>query len=183
MDTNHRFLSSKLCLVVSVASLALVGCSSSNDGDLLSPAQSGLQGTWEYLVTNAYDARFSGCTGDAIVLEGATLVEGLSLAPICMTAVSFDVTQAGEEFQVPSYVVTCSDGATATVSGFGEISNPDLGGQWESVSSQGVEAVQAFTGVIVGNTIQLAEHRRTFGGAFGGACDFSPPLTALVTIQ
>jgi hypothetical protein len=163
--------------------LLLAGCAGSNDGDVLNPAKSDLDGTWEYLVTNAYEATFTDCSGDAVVLDGATLHEGKSLAPICLTAVTFDVTQAGEQFEVPPHPVTCSDGASASVSGSGLIEDPDLGGQWESMSDQGVAAVQLFTGVIVGNTIQLTETRRTFSGGFEGGCDLSPPVTALITVR
>ena len=169
------------CLVL--ICLFLAGCAGSNDGDVLDPAKDGLQGTWDYLVTNAFEATFTGCTGDATVLEGATLYEGLSLAPICLTAVTFDVNQTGDEFLLPPHQVTCSDGASAVMTGFGLIDDPDIGGQWESVSDQGVAAVQLFTGVIVGNTIELTEFSRTFSGAFQGECGFAPPLTALVTVQ
>lgn len=150
---------------------------------MLDPEKGGLEGTWDYLVTNAFEATFTGCTGDATVLEGATLYEGLSLAPICLTAVTFDVNQTGDEFLLPPHQVTCSDGASAVMTGFGLIDDPDIGGQWESVSDQGVAAVQLFTGVIVGNTIELTESSRSFTGVFQGDCDFSPPLTALVTVQ
>ena len=143
----------------------------------------GLQGTWDYLVTNAFDATFTGCTADAAVLEGATFYEGLSLAPICTTAVTFDVSQTGDEFLLPPHQVICSDGASAVMTGFGLVNDSDIGGQWESVSDQGVAAVQLFTGVIVGNTIELTESSRSFSGDFQGGCDFSPPLTALVTVQ
>jgi hypothetical protein len=166
-----------------MACLLLAGCAGSNDGDVLDPAKSELDGTWEYLVTNAYDATFTGCSGDAEVLEGRTLHEGKSVAPICLAAVSFEVSQTGEQFEVPPHPVTCSDGVGAAVSGSGSIVDPDLGGQWESMSDQGVGAVQLFTGVIVGNTIQLTETRRTFSGGFEGECDLSPPVTALVTVR
>jgi len=172
---------SLLCL--GSACLLLSGCAGSNDGAVLDPLKSDLEGTWEYLVTNAFEATFTNCNGDAAVLEGATLYEGLSLAPICLTAVTFDVNQTGDAFDVPSHQVTCSDGATASMTGFGQIQDPDLGGQWESMSTQGVGAVQLFAGVIVGNTIELTESRRTFSGGFEGSCDLSPPLTAVVTGQ
>ena len=169
--------------IATIVCLLLAGCAASHEGNVLNPSTGDLQGTWEYLVTNAYDATFSGCTGDAVVLEGATLYEGLSLAPICLTAVTFDANQEGDAFDVPPHEVVCSDGASATVTGFGQIQNPGLGGQWESTSDLGVSAVQLFTGVIAGNTIQLTELRRTFSGGFEGGCDFSPPLTALITVN
>jgi hypothetical protein len=173
----------RLSVALWVACLLLAGCAGSNDGDALDPIKGGLEGTWDYLVTNAFEATFTGCTGDATVLEGATLYEGLSLAPICMTAVTFDVNQTGDEFLLPPHQVTCSDGASAVMTGFGLIDDSEIGGQWESTSDQGVAAVQLFTGVIVGNTIELAESSRSFSGVFQGGCDFSPPLTALVTVQ
>jgi hypothetical protein len=161
----------------------LVGCASSHTGEVLDPEKSGLQGTWEYLVTNGYQATFSGCSGDAEVLEGLTLVEGLSSAPICMAAVTFEVQQDGDAFQAPPYDVVCSDDDIASVTGFGQIDDLDVVGQWDSVSARGVTASQAFSGYIVGNTIALTENRWTFSGAFRGACDFAPPLTAVVTVQ
>ena len=166
-----------------VACMLCGGCAGTNDGDRLDPSKSGLQGTWEYLVLNTYDARFTGCTGDAGVLEGVTLYEGMALAPICQTAVQFPVNQVGSAFDAPPHQVTCSLGAQASVSGFGQIVEPDLGGQWESVSDQGVTTTQEFTGVIVGSTIELSETRRTFVGDFQGSCDFSPPLDVVVTVQ
>jgi hypothetical protein len=168
---------------LALALLLAPGCASSNNGDVLDPQASGLDGTWEYLVVNAFDARFTGCTGDAAVLEGVTFFEGLSMAPICQTAVSFSVLQQGDVFQAPPHQATCSDGAVASVSGSGLISEPDLGGQWESASSSGVNSVHAFSGLIVGNTIQLQESRREFSGAFTGSCDFEPELSAIITVH
>ena len=176
-------MNKKIGLIVVIAALGVVGCSGQNNGDLLSPAMSGLDGTWEYLITNAHDARFSGCSGDAAVLEGATLFEGLSLAPICMTPVTFDVNQAGQTFDAETNQVTCSDGATAQIAGFGQIDDPVIGGQWESLSDGGVESIQSFTGVIAGNTIQISELRRDFTGNFEGGCDLSPPVEAIITVQ
>jgi len=166
-----------------VACVLCGGCAGTNEGDTLDPSKSGLQGTWEYLVLNTYDATFTGCSGDATLLEGVTLYEGLALAPICQTAVQFPVNQAGSAFDAPPHQVTCSDGAQASVSGFGQIADPDLGGQWESVSDQGVTTIQVFSGVIAGSTIELSETRRTFAGNFQGSCDFSPPLDVIVTVQ
>ena len=173
----------RLLLIAALACAFLVRCSASHEGDVLDPANGDLQGTWEYLVTNAYDATFTGCTGDAAVLEGATLYEGLSLAPICLAPVTMAVQQAGDAFDVPPHAVVCSDGASASVTGFGQIADPALGGQWESTSEEGVLAVQTFAGVISGNTIQLTEMRRNFSGSFEGQCDFSPPLSALITVR
>jgi len=163
--------------------LLFTACASSNDGDVIDPAKSGLNGTWHYVVTNAFDATFSGCSGDATVLEGQTFHDGLALAPICRTAVTFDVHQVGEAFQVPAYQVTCSDGASGSLSGFGQIVDPELGGQWDSASDTGVTATQTFSGTIVGDTIEVRESHRTFSGTFQGACDFSPELTAVVTVD
>jgi hypothetical protein len=163
--------------------LLFTACAGSNDGDVIDPAKSGLNGTWTYLVTNAFDATFSGCTGDAAVLEGETFHDGLALAPICRTSITFDVSQVGEVFQVPAYQVTCTDGASGSMSGFGQIVGPQVGGQWDSASDTGVTATQIFTGTIVGDTIQVRESRRTFSGTFQGACDFSPELMAEVTVD
>lgn len=183
MNLDHPLLIARASVALWATCLLLAGCAGSNDGDVLDPMKGGLEGTWEYLVTNAFDATFTGCTADAAVLEGATFYEGLSLAPICTTAVTFDVNQSGDEFLLPPHQVTCSDGASAVMTGFGLVNDSDIGGQWESVSDRGVAAVQLFTGVIVGNTIELTESSRSFSGAFQGGCDFSPPLTALVTVQ
>ena len=169
--------------VVLFSLIALAGCAGSNEPGALDPTSNGLQGTWEYLVTNAYEAEFTGCSGDATVLEGATFFEGLGLAPICLAGVTVAANQDGEAFEVLSHSVTCSDDAVATVRAFGVVSDTGVGGQWESDSSLGVSAVQIFTGHIVGDTIQLAETRRIFEGDFQGACDLSPPLTAVVTVR
>ncbi len=163
--------------------LAFAGCAGMNDGDALDPTTNGLQGTWEYLVTNAYESEFTGCTGDATVLEGATFFEALSLAPICLAGVTLDANQDGDSFEVLSHQVTCSDGAAASVSALGAVTESGIGGQWESASDRGVSAVQIFTGEITGNTIELTETRRIFSGDFQGACDLAPPLTAIVTVR
>jgi hypothetical protein len=161
----------------------MAGCAGSNDGDVLNPANNDLNGTWDYLITNAFEARFVGCTGDATVLEGTKFIDGLSLAPICMNAVRFDVTQSGEAFDVPPHQGVCSLGSPASVTGSGFVQHRDLGGEWRSVSDDGVTAVQVFSGVIAGNTIELSESARTFSGDFNGGCSLSPPLTTLVTVQ
>jgi hypothetical protein len=170
-------------LVVWIAFVCLIGCAASNDGDVLDPSKDGLEGTWDYLVTNAYEARFTDCTGDATVLEGATLYEGLSLAPICLAAVSFAADQNGDGFDVPPHAVSCSDGSSGTASGSGRISGFDVEGQWDSLSGLGVEAVQLFSGSISGNTIEITETHRSFDGTFRGECRFSPALTALITVH
>jgi hypothetical protein len=107
----------------------------------------------------------------------------MSLAPICSTAVVFNVTQTGDEFAVTPHETVCSDGASASVTGVGLIDEPALGGQWESMSDQGNAAVQLFTGVIRGSTIQLSESRRTFSGGFEGGCDLSPPVEVIITVR
>lgn len=170
------------CLLVCCSILALAGCAGLND-EGLDPTTNGLQGTWEYLVTNAYEARFTGCTGDATVIEGATFFEAFSLAPVCLAGVVLAANQDGDSFQVMPHQVTCSDGAEASVSASGSVDGSGIGGQWESVSNGGVTAVQVFTGTIVGNTIELTETHRVFEGSFQGACDLSPALTALVTVE
>ena len=176
-----RRVVSSLVVLCSIACGA--GCTDSNRGEVLDPSNDGLAGTWEYLAMNAYEARFKNCTGDAAVLEGSTLYEGLAEAPICLTAVKFEAHQSGDAFDVPPHTVTCSDGASGTVSGAGLIADPSLGGEWESQSDRGVKSVQTFTGVINGNTIELAETHRTFSGSFSGGCDFSPPLSAVITVD
>ena len=182
MKIHPRFVARPRAATLLICFL-LTACAGSNDGDVIDPAKSGLNGTWHYVVTNAFDATFSGCTGDAAVLEGETFHDGLALAPICRTAVTFDVNQVGETFQVPAYQVTCSDGASGSLSGFGQIADPDVGGQWDSASDSGVTATQIFSGTIAGDTIEVRESRRTFSGTFQGACDFSPELTAVVTVD
>jgi len=171
------------CTVLLLSIAVFAGCAGMNDGAALDPATNGLQGTWEYLVINAYEAEFTGCTGDATVLEGATFFEALSLAPICLAAVTLDASQDGDSFEILSHQVKCSDGAEASVSALGAVTESGIGGQWESTSDQGVSAVQIFSGEIAGNTIELTETRRIFDGDFQGACDLSPPLTAVVTVR
>lgn len=179
------FFSAVLCVAVLLASIAVIGCAGSSEsvGEILDPSKSGLEGNWEYLVMNAFEAQFSGCTGDAAVLEGATFYEAQALAPMCLVAGRFEVIQVGDAFQVRSHEVTCSDGTTATVSGVGQIGDSLLGGQWESDSAQGVHAVQVFSGSAAGHTIAMNETRRTFSGVLEGSCDLTPPLVATVTVQ
>ncbi len=167
-----------VCVLVSVA-----GCAGQNEGYVLNPATGDLDGSWEYLMTNFYQATFTGCTADAAVLEGVTLYEALPLAPICLTGVVFDAVQVEDSFNVPAHSITCSDGAGAAVTANGAIVDLDISGQWVSSSDQGVDAVQIFTGTIVGNTIELTETRRTFSGSFQGSCDFTPPLTSVISVQ
>ena len=162
---------------------ALAGCSALND-DTLDPSGGGLEGSWAYLATNAYDAVFTGCTGDAAVLEGLSFVEGMEVAPICAVAGSFDVVQDGDEFAVVPFDVICSDGWSGTIAGGGSHSGTTLAGSWESTSGSGVTGVQSFSGSITGgNVAEILENRRTFSGGFEGSCDLSPPLRATVRID
>ncbi len=74
-----RMLSSYSALpraVVFLSIIAFAGCAGMNDGEALDPTTTSLQGTWEYLVINAYEAEFTGCTGDATVLERKTTARG-----------------------------------------------------------------------------------------------------------
>ena len=172
-----------IAIVFGFALLLAPGCASSNNGNVLDPKSSGLDGNWEYLVLNAYEATFANCTGDATLLEGASFVEGLSMAPICQTAVTFPVSQEGDSFLAPAHQSTCSDGALASVTGSGLIVTPDLDGQWESSSDSGVYSVHIFSGAINGNTVELLETHREFSGTFVGSCDFDPELAVVITIQ
>lgn len=176
---KERFPRAILLLTI----IGFAGCAGMNQGDGLDPTSNGLEGTWEYLVTNAYEAEFTGCSGDATVLEGATFFEALALAPICLTGVTVAANQDGDSFEVLSHSVTCSDGAVAVVTASGVVTDSAIGGQWESTSDRGVSAVQVFSGQITGNTIELTETRRIFDGDFQGACDLTPPLTAVITVE
>jgi hypothetical protein len=182
---DFSFLSAFLCIALLLICVAIIGCARSSDGAsrIFDPSKGGLEGNWEYLVMNAFEAQFSGCTGDAAVLEGATFYQAQALAPMCLVAGRFEVLQVGDAFQVRSHEVTCSDGTPATVSGVGQIGDSLLGGQWESDSAQGIHAVQVFSGSAAGNTIAMNETRRSFSGALEGTCDITPPLTARVTVQ
>ena len=54
-----------------IALLTVAGCSSSGDPETgLDVESESLSGVWYYQITNAYDAVFTDCTGDAVVLEG-----------------------------------------------------------------------------------------------------------------
>jgi len=165
-----------------LAVLSLAGCASSHLGDTIDLEQNGLQGDWQYLVTNAYEATFVGCGGDAAVLEGKTFAQAQSLVPMCLPAGSFGVAHSGGDFSVPAYAVTCSDGSTGSAGGAGEVVASSVGGQWESISQAGVSAQQTFTGVVQGETIHLSETRRAFSGALSGACDLVPPLVAEIHV-
>ena len=90
--------------VVFLSIIVFAGCAGMNDDGAIDPTTNGLEGTWEYLVTNAYEAEFSGCSVDATVLEGATFFEALSLAPICLAGVTLDADQDGDSFEAAKFV-------------------------------------------------------------------------------
>lgn len=173
----------RLCLVALVSLSALAGCASTDIGNELGAGAGGVEGNWGYVITNASSATFTGCTGQAAVLEGVSYSAAAAIAPICGVAVEFDVTQADSDFQVVPHSVTCSDGSTASVAGLGQLIAAEVAGQWETASDQGVNAVQVFSGVVTGNLIRIIESRRTFSGAFDGACDLSPSLEATVYVE
>ena len=155
-----------------------------NDTDVMPTGESASgQGTWVYWVTNAYDARFTNCTGDAVILEGKNWVEAQALAPICSVAASFDVTEQQGLVDVEAHTVGCSDGSDGSASGSGEYSGPVLNGQWETLSDGGVSAIQAFSSSVIGDQVTITETSRTFSGSFNGSCFFTPALQANAVIQ
>ena len=176
-----------LCALLAIPALAVCaassGCAHLDDDDLLDPSGSGLQGNWEYLVNNAYESSFTGCTGDAAILEGLTFVDGMAAAPICIHSVYFEVLQDGDEFTVLPYSVACSDGSTASMTGVGSVSGATLSGEWRSTSDQGVDATQSFSGSLRGDVIEILETTRTFSGSFQGTCDLSPALSAIAEVH
>ena len=185
MKKNTTLYPALICLTVLIFCASSIGCSSSSASPSpFGAAQTGaLDGNWEYFVTNAYGATFENCTGDAAVLEGYTFSEASAFAPMCVLAVKFKVDQLDDSFQVVPHGVTCSDGASASVTGTGlQVNDSDIVGQWESASSSGVNASQVFSGSVVGDTISIVETARTFTGSFDGSCDLSPPLKAAITV-
>jgi len=141
-----------------------------------------LGGTGYYLVQNAYEATFVGCTGKAAILEGHTFAEGYTMAPICQPSGTFDVTQNGHTLSMLTHQVDCSDGTSATVSGIADVEADGLSGSWDSNSAGGVTATQTFSGTMSVNSMEILESRRSFAGAFDGDCGIDPPLSATLTI-
>ncbi|MCP3978857.1 MAG: hypothetical protein GY716_05935 [bacterium] len=168
---------------LAVSALLVAGCSQQNDGGILTDSSDGLAGTWDYLVTNAYEAVFTGCTGDAAVLEGKTFVEGMSAAPICIVSTRFDVQQSGDDgMTVVPHAVSCSDGSTADVSGQGVVAAGTVDGSWSSSSDGGVMSTQSFSATRLGDTLEIEETARSFAGSFSGSCSLSPALSATAHI-
>ena len=169
-----------VCLVVS--SLTGTGCTSTDDTDLLDPSKSGLEGKWTYVALNGHSATYTGCTGDATILEGVSFADAFAVVPICTVSGEFDVVQAGESFTVVAHTVTCSDGSTGSAAGEGVFSADSLSGGWETGSDGGVNASQSFTGTAVGELLEIFESERTFSGSLQGSCGISPPLNAVITV-
>ena len=160
-----------------------MGCAGSNDGDLLSSAPDGFQGKWSYLVTNAYDASFEECTGDAEMLEGLSFYEANLVMPICVVPAFFDVVQDGDTFNLHETAITCSDGTTGSISGNGTVGGGAIAGVWESETHDGIRSSQPFSGTVVGNSIQILETSWAFEGPISGRCQFSPGLMATVSVD
>lgn len=160
------------------------GCTALGSEDALgSGSPSADRVTWEQVLNNPYDATFTGCGGDAAVLEGKTVVDGLELAPLCLVTGSFGIVRDGTSFSVEAFRVACSDGSTALISGSGVWTETSVSGQWESALDSGVDGVQVYSGPASGNLLVLDHTRVTFGGAFEGSCSLSPALSASVVVQ
>ncbi len=175
------------CFGKQVAILALfvfsVGCAGSSESGLLDPVVESLAGTWQYTVMNADSATFTGCTEDAVALNGMSVSQAmLSGAPICAPASQFSVVEAEGLLSILPHEVSCSDGSTATVTGIGALNSSSVSGQWDSLSIGGVNALQSFSGSIVGNNIDVSENARTFAGTYRGTCEITPALSATVRI-
>lgn len=164
--------------------VALAGCAGSNDDvvpTFLNSELSDLSGTWDYEIQNAYDAIFTGCTGDAAMLEGRSFYEGLTVAPICVVPNSFEVVQDGDVLQVLPDSTYCG-GITASVTGSGALSETSLNGSLQVASASGA-TTHTYSGARSGRTVEIAEERHAFSGAFQGQCDLTPPLRATVTVR
>ncbi len=178
MDRNPTH---PLLLVLTLCLAA--GCSQLND-EIALPGAGALAGSWEYVAANAHSATFSNCSGDATVLEGATVVDGMGLAPLCRVRGTFEVIRVADAFEVVPFQVACSDGGTAAVSGGGAFTGTTIEGAWQTLSSSGVAAVQAFSGVVSGtDQLVVQEGYWSFAGSFTGSCELAPPLTATVEIR
>ncbi len=175
------------CTGKQIAILALcaisVGCAGASESGLLDPVVESLAGTWQYTVMNSDSATFTSCTEDAVALNGMSISQAmLSGAPICAPASQFSVVEAEGLLSIVPHEVSCSDGSTATVTGVGALSSSSVSGQWDSLSIGGVNALQSFSGSIVGHNIDVSEDTRTFTGTYRGTCEISPALSATVRI-
>jgi len=154
------------------------GCSSINDGEVFSGSAASLEGTWQYLITNAYDSVFVGCTGDAAALEGLSFAEGMAAAPICVVSNTFEVTQSDDTLVVAPHQVSCGDGSSAQVTANVTLIEGSLAGLWMTASDAGVDAIQSFSASVMGEMLEFTESHRSFDGNFSGSCDLVPALTA-----
>ena len=163
---------------LAVLSVMAVGCSDALD--LIVPD---LQGTWLVQMDNPDQATFSGCTGAVMNLEGVSFNAGMSLQPICAVTGSLDVLQVKELVTFVGTQIGCSDGSTAILTGTATVTGTDVSGFWTAVSTQSITSTYTYAGTVSGNTIDLQEADLVFAGGLQGACDLSPNLDAIVTVQ
>jgi len=183
-----RDMRSGWTLAVLSLTILVAGCTNADDNPLVSDIGetvipgNDLSGTGYYLIGNAYEAEFVGCTGAAAVLEGLSYAEGYAVAPICVPSGSFSVTQTGNTLAIEEHEVACSDGAGAMISGVASLTESAFAGSWQSDSTAGQSTIQNFSGSLSTAVLEFEETTLTFGGTFDGACTISPPLRATLTI-
>ena len=158
----------------------LAACQSN---DVLEALVPDLQGTWVYAEDNPEEAMFVGCSEDLLVLQGLSVSEARSSQTLCTVEGTVDVLQVKEVVTVNSQAMSCSDGSTAILSGFGTVDDTSVSGQWQSISAEAVTTLQDFSGVVLGNMLVVEQTALTVNGSQSGTCGISPPLSATIMVN
>jgi len=170
----------RLGLVLALVGPLLAGCESS---DVLEALLPDVQGTWVYVADNPDEATFVSCTQDLLPLQGLSVSEARATQTLCTVSGSIDVLQVEEIVTVNAQTITCSDGSTAILSGFGTVSDSSVSGQWQSISTGAVTTLQDFSGTVLGNMLVVEQTALTVNGSQSGTCGISPALSATILID
>jgi hypothetical protein len=167
-------------LLVLVGPMIVAGCDSSDVLEVLVP---NLQGAWVYAEDNPDDALFVECSEDLLALEGLSVSEARTTESLCIVGGTIDVLQVEEIVTVNAQVMTCSDGATALLSGFGTVGDTSVSGQWLNISDGAVTTVQDYSGTVLGNLLIVEQTALSVSGSQSGTCGIAPPLSATIMIN
>lgn len=176
-----------LLLVGVLASAALVGCSSSSDGNVVTQPPADVTGVWTQTYLNAGSAILTGCTGDFTALNGLTMA-GLLAASSCSNSSgtnppTWTITQNGSSFTFDPLSYTCTNGDSGTLGGGGTVSGSVVTGQVDTISQvSGFTGSDFFSGSVTSSTtIAASGSHFSASGSIQGSCNISPALsTSLV---
>jgi len=164
--------------VVFALALLLVACG--GDSDPIPPVS--VAGAWTLTPTNAGVATLTGCTGDLLDFEGASVADLAAATPECTAAGPLLAAQTGSTFTLGPVALDCAGGLSGRLSGAGTVSSTTVRVQIDTETDGDTLRIDVLEGTAAGSSIALTQDRVTFSGVVAGSCAIEPPLVVAVSV-